>query len=253
MKFSHRCRNLIPLTTMVLGGFLATVPQAIAQVGIGPTFRQQPEAQEVAPGGVAVFHVEVDGAYDSLQWRRNGVPIPGANATTLFYRTGDGDENVGGYSGAFDVVIFADGLMFPSNPATLNFTVGSFGPFPVAIYTGPCKPPYLCDFAAIQAGASRGLHFGDCVSAQCDFTLAHGPGDPTLTDEYIFTHMGFVGDNEVPMGGVSLKRDGVGLPYWMYGWFDLATQGSARPPCTVSLLLNGSVINFSAVSSGLFQ
>ena len=238
---TRRSRQLTLLVAMVIALQLGIPTQALAQIGL-PTFRQQPAAQEVASGGVAVFHVEVDGPYDSLQWRRNSVPIPGANSSTLYYRTGDGDENVGGYSGTFDVVLFSGGLMVPSNPATLNFTVGSLGPFPVALYTGPCKPPYLCDFLTVQAGASRGVHFGNGVSAQCDFLLAHGSAPPALTDEYDFTHLGFIGDHEVPMGGVSLKRDGVGLPYWMYGWFDFALQGTTRPPCSVTLLLNGSVV-----------
>ena len=60
----------------------ATSPAATLSVRTRPVITEQPQSRSVASGVPAVFSVTATGTAVTYQWRRNGVDIPGATAST---------------------------------------------------------------------------------------------------------------------------------------------------------------------------
>ncbi len=219
---------------MLCVGLLIGPPSLHAQ-GLPPTFRQNPESRQVPLGGVVVFHVEVDGEYSALQWQVDGTPLDGQSGNSLYLNTNPyftSNSNQGVMVRC--VATGLDGSPVASEPALLTPSQGTFGPFPVSSRSClGCPPPFVGSWDEVGKGMARTFYVGPCDAAECDFTLAFGAADPGSTEEFVFTTTGFLGDTEGRSSGASLKRDGVGLPWWMYGWFDFLTQGGARPTCEV--------------------
>ncbi len=219
---------------MLCIGLLIGPPSLHAQ-GLPPTFRQNPESRQVPLGGVVVFHVEVDGEYSALQWQVDGTPLDGQSGNSLYLNTNPyftSNSNQGVMVRC--VATGLDGSPVASEPALLTPSQGTFGPFPVSSRSClGCPPPFVGSWDEVGKGMARTFYVGPCDAAECDFTLAFGAADPGSTEEFVFTTTGFLGDTEGRSSGASLKRDGVGLPWWMYGWFDFLTQGGARPTCEV--------------------
>jgi hypothetical protein len=69
-----------------------------------------------AVGDPARFFVSATGTLLEFQWRKNGVPIPGANGANLQFTTASFAE-----AGAFDVVVSNSAGSVVSVPATLSF------------------------------------------------------------------------------------------------------------------------------------
>lgn len=225
-------RSVLP--GMLCVGLLIGPPSLHAQ-GLPPTFRQNPESRQVPLGGVVVFHVEVDGEYSALQWQVDGTPLDGQSGNSLYLNTNPyftSNSNQGVMVRC--VATGLDGSPVASEPALLTPSQGTFGPFPVSSRSClGCPPPFVGSWDEVGKGMARTFYVGPCDAAECDFTLAFGAADPGSTEEFVFTTTGFLGDTEGRSSGASLKRDGVGLPWWMYGWFDFLTQGGARPTCEV--------------------
>ena len=225
-------RRIVP--TLLLASLLLGAASLQAQ-GFPPTFRQNPESRQVPPGSVAVFHVEVDGEYSALQWQVDGAALDGQSAKSLYLNTNPyfvSNSNQGVMVRC--VATGLDGSPVASEPALLTPSQGTFGPFPVSSRTClGCPPPFVGTWDEVGKGVARTFYVGPCDATECDFTLAFGAADPGSSDEFVFTSTGFLGDTEGPSSGASLKRDGVGLPWWMYGWFDFLPQGGLRPPCEV--------------------
>ena len=230
------------LQMLLLFATLVAVPSLLAQAAL-PSFRQHPASQELEPGRVAVFHVEVDGEYSQLQWRRDGAALDGEHGTSLYLAT-DEVVSTGFALGVIDCVATAlSGIEVVSNPAALTSSEGSFGPFPVANRTClGCPPPFVGGWEDVNQGVSRSILFGNADACACDFEIVRGASAPNLKDEVLFTTRGYLGDDDRSVGGVSAQRDGVGLPFWMYGWFDFTTLLVVRPACVVEIWSDDSLV-----------
>gem|GEM_PF-4300776 len=225
-------------------------PQALAQNGpLG--FRQSPVPQRIAPGETGVLHVAIDGAYASLRWQKDGVDIPGETGETLIVNNPLYEESTNSgvnplYEGSSYTCIATDaaGQSITSDPARLGFSQGYLGPFPVTERTCfGCPPPFVGDWGTIHSSVGRTIHLGAAESFACGFTVSRDPNAPASGREaYAFCTTGSLGGAETSLGGASLQRDGVGLPYWMYGWFDFAQRSVSRPPVMVCLMLDGAVV-----------
>jgi hypothetical protein len=88
---------------------------AVAQ----PAITQQPSTQQISVNSTVVFSVIAPGA-TSYQWRKGGVPIPDATASSLVIFGATRDD-----AGAYSVVASNASGGTPSFPANLNFAVGN--------------------------------------------------------------------------------------------------------------------------------
>lgn len=105
----------------VMPGAVALAGSSTASFALaGTRFRldEQPVAQTVAAGNSVTLRVGASGSQSlGYQWRRDGVPIPGATgATYTIPRAGGGD------AGGYDVVVTAGGVAFPSAVARVAVT-----------------------------------------------------------------------------------------------------------------------------------
>jgi hypothetical protein len=81
-----------------------------------PAITSQPASFLAAVGNPARFFVSATGTLLEFQWRKNGVPIPGANGANLQFTTASFAD-----AGAFDVVVSNSAGSVVSVPATLSF------------------------------------------------------------------------------------------------------------------------------------
>ena len=80
---------------------LGVVTSAVANLGVNdPWLSGQPTSQSVQPGQPAVFSVAAVGTAPVYQWRKDGVPVPGATATTLNVTNAQRSD-----AGLYDVVV----------------------------------------------------------------------------------------------------------------------------------------------------
>jgi hypothetical protein len=118
---SGSARTNVPRT---LPGAVAIAGSSTASFALaGTRFRmtEQPVAQTVAAGnGVTLSVGATGGGPLGYQWRRDGVPIPGANAATYTIPRTTGSD-----AGAYDVVVTDGGVAFPSAVARLAVTGGA--------------------------------------------------------------------------------------------------------------------------------
>ncbi len=106
--------NYTVIATNVLGSFTSSA--ALVTVGTLPVFTTQPLAQTVAGGQSVVLTVAVPGTpAPTLQWRKDGVDIPGATGATLTVASAVASD-AGIYSVAATNVLGTVG----SNPAMLT-------------------------------------------------------------------------------------------------------------------------------------
>jgi large repetitive protein len=99
----------------------------LTQPAAAPVFLTHPQSQTVAPGRTATFTVQVDGSpTPTLQWRKNGHAIAGANAATLTLQNVQ-DNDAGEYS-----VVASNAFGTATSQAAL-LTIGAT---PSAIYFG---------------------------------------------------------------------------------------------------------------------
>jgi len=115
---SGSARTNVPRT---LPGAVALAGSSTASLALtGTRFRltEQPVAQTVAAGNSVTLSVGATGGGAlGYQWRRDGVPIPGATgATYTIARTAGSD------AGAYDVIVTDAGVAFPSAVARLAVT-----------------------------------------------------------------------------------------------------------------------------------
>lgn len=215
------------------------------------SFRQSPASQRILPGEVGVLHVALEGKYASLRWQQDEVDIPGETGETLYVKNplfvSSGTSGVNPlYEGSSFTCIATDaaGQSITSEPARLGFTQGYLGPFPVSERTcAGCPPPFVGDWGTVNSSVGRTIHLGSAETFACDFTVSRRPTAPASDREsYAFCTTGSLGGADTSLGGAALQRDGVGLPYWMYGWFDFAALGAPRAPVMVCLMLNGAVV-----------
>ncbi|MBL9212212.1 MAG: hypothetical protein JNL92_17260 [Opitutaceae bacterium] len=107
-----------------------TLPGAVALAGsstasfalAGTRFRltEQPVAQVVPAGNSVTLSVGATGGGTlGYQWRRDGIPIPGATAATYTIPRATGSNG-----GAYDVIVTDAGVAFPSAVARLTVTGG---------------------------------------------------------------------------------------------------------------------------------
>ncbi len=126
------------VVTNVVGSVLSDA--ALVSVNVPAVIVEQPAALAVNPGADAVFSVVAGGTAPlGYQWRRNGVPIPGATSTS-FVLPGVQAAN----AGSFDVVVGNVAGTATSSAAVLSVNV------PVSLGTQPVG-------GALNAGGSVSL------------------------------------------------------------------------------------------------
>ncbi|MEW6302216.1 MAG: immunoglobulin domain-containing protein [Verrucomicrobiota bacterium] len=92
-----------------------------------PAISTHPQSQTVAAGATVTFNVIASGAAPlSYQWRRNGAPISGANATSYTIASVQSAD-----AGTYDVVVSNGGGSVTSNPAALTVAANNPAPAPV--------------------------------------------------------------------------------------------------------------------------
>lgn len=98
------------------GGSAAATPQAAPQpVGVPPSFTTQPVSQAVVEGSAVTFSIAALGTpTPSVQWRRNGSHLGGANSPTLQLSQVTKSEE-----GTYDVIAWNDFGSATSNGASL--------------------------------------------------------------------------------------------------------------------------------------
>jgi uncharacterized membrane protein len=109
-------------------GYVATLRFPRAGDVPAPSILSHPSNLDVCLGGVAQFSVTAAGGTPlSYQWRRNGVPLPGANAASLII-----SPVTGAHAGSYDVVVSNDEGTVRSNGAylfVLAHPLASVGPY----------------------------------------------------------------------------------------------------------------------------
>lgn len=91
----------------------------VTQANVLPSFIMQPSSQAALVGATVMFSVQVDGTpLISYQWRKDGVPLVGADAATLTLTNAQPDD-----AGAYSVVV-SNGLGSVTNalPAILTLS-----------------------------------------------------------------------------------------------------------------------------------
>ncbi len=210
------------LATILL--WLATATLLHAQAG-GPVFRQQPIGQSVCSGGDCVLHVEADPPGGAFQWVHDTIPIPGATTNTLTITNFDPAIDAGLYY----CVATSPGGSTPSDPALVSAAEGTFGSFQLHRSGGPnpwcplCPhPPIIDPLDRIIPGTTTTIDLRSANAARLSFSNGSVQEISQLgaVEDLRLTCRGLVGDIEHGLVALQLKRDGVGLPWWMYGWFD---------------------------------
>ncbi len=237
-------RNVRAALTLAL--LAAPAAALIAQVAGGPAFPQQPESANVCPGGTATLHVKVPGGYDTVRWLRNGVEVPGATTATLVVPDFDPAADAGSY---VCLASSPTGAVAASQPALLAAAAGKFGSYQMTRSYGPnpwcplCPhPPIIDPLDRIVPGTTTTVDLGSVSggAAMLAFTPASVQAATMefMVEDFRFLARGTIGDVGHDLGGLRVKRDGVGLPWWLYGQFD------------PSLLLRTPGMKFQFVSDG---
>lgn len=112
VPYTYWVRSVAPNQTV------ATSAPTVAYIAIAPTVSVSPSSATVAEGGSATFEATVSGyPAPTLQWRRNGSPIPGATAPTLTIAQVSTDS-----AGDYDAVVANSVGSSTSGVATLTVT-----------------------------------------------------------------------------------------------------------------------------------
>lgn len=215
-----------PLLCGALG--LALPHSSWAQVGGGVSFRQQPESRTVCTGSDVTLHVELEGLTGELAWLHDGSVIPGATGKSLVVQDFDPASDAGLY---VCVATTATGGTVSSQPAVLAPEDGHIGQFPLSrSYGGPnpwcplCPhPPIIDPIGMIIPGAGTTIDLISSQGAAVRFVpssvdqMSTNAGPERLT----FSATCVTGAVRQEFGQVQMsRRDGVGLPWWLYGVFD---------------------------------
>jgi len=131
-----------------------------------PRIAAQPQSQTIFIGDSATFTVRADGA-SSIQWQRNGVDIPGANAATLSIPS----ISQADHQARFTAVVSNAFGSTASNPAMLSVTTNRF---PVATITAPAAeggfaPGDTISYAGTGTDAEDGTLVPSAFSWKVDF------------------------------------------------------------------------------------
>ncbi len=108
---------------VVINNAFGVVTSIVAQLNVlaPPTILTQPVSTTVSVSGSVTFSVSALGPPPlQFQWRKNGVNIPGATASTLTIANAQLDDGA-----SYSVVVASPGGTLASNPAQLNVTVPS--------------------------------------------------------------------------------------------------------------------------------
>ncbi len=158
-------------------------------------------------------------------WVHGTIPIPGATTSTLTITDFDPAFDAGDYR----CVATTQGLSTDSEPAQVSAADGTFGSFQLQRVGGPnpwcphCPhPPIIDPLDRIVPGTTTTIDLRSANAAHLSFSDASVQAMSQLADveDLRLSSRGMVGDIEHGLGALQLKRDGVGLPWWMYGWFD---------------------------------
>jgi hypothetical protein len=97
-------------------GFQLSEVVTLTIIDSAPVFFEQPQSQATCAGGfIGLFHSTTGGPVATRQWRRNGVPIPGATGASLdIYPASVAD------AGNYDVVVTNACGSVTSDPAVVN-------------------------------------------------------------------------------------------------------------------------------------
>lgn len=153
---------------------------AVVRVGTPPTLLQPPAADEAWPGETAAFSVIAwSGTPLHYQWRRDGVPVPGAFRAS--FELPDVDAAM---EGAYDVVVWDEAgftntssavsltllgkPVIVQNPTSLTVTLGSTATFHAAVTNNAALP---VTFEWRRDGAVVAIHTAD--SRTDTFTLSN--------------------------------------------------------------------------------
>jgi RHS repeat-associated protein len=129
-----------------------TVGEVTINVAPAPTITSHPLSQTITYGDSATFNVEASWTGPlTYQWRRNGVPIPGAVGSSFQYI-----RPLVAESGNYDVVVSSDTCPRVSNPATLtvakkNLTVSAHNK---SVAVGQSYPEFTSTVTELVAGDS---------------------------------------------------------------------------------------------------
>lgn len=144
----------------------AVLLQQLAWDVTSPIIRSQPRTQAALLGAPAQLSVEVATAGCTYQWRRNGVPIPGATGATLtvpVFTTGD--------IGRYDVLV-----AFPIGETALS------SPVALAVADHATSRTFLVDLGSVNTGYPTPSPDGESRSWN-QLTATHGGFQiPALTD-----------------------------------------------------------------------
>ncbi len=202
-----------------MGGYWATasnslgsVTSAVATLSVAdPCVTSQPASQKVSPGQTASFSVAAAGTAPSYQWRKSGVPLPGATTTTLVVTNAQRPD-----AGLYEVLIDSSFGSVTSAVAMLTVnlaTVDSFNPGAnVSVQT-----------VAVQADGKIlvGGNFST-LGAQPRTCMGRLNADGTLDSAFAPSAVGNDGvycfavqpDNRILVGGAFLSLAGQSQPFY---------------------------------------
>ncbi|MBI5774163.1 MAG: immunoglobulin domain-containing protein, partial [Verrucomicrobia bacterium] len=123
LLFNPVTTNDSGLYDVIVTGSGGSVTSSVVSVKawIAPVITQQPASLAVTNGQTATFAVGAGGTSPmDYQWRRNGVPIPGANSSTLTFTNTQPFQ-----AGTYDVVVGNGGGSVVSTPVPLTVQVSA--------------------------------------------------------------------------------------------------------------------------------
>jgi hypothetical protein len=228
-----------------LPGAVALAGSSTASFALaGTRFRldEQPVAQAVAAGNTLTLRVGASGAGNlGYQWRRDGVPIPGATAATFTI-----PRAAGGDAGAYDVVVTAAGVAFPSAVARVavtggqNSDVSRIANLSIRTQAGAGAQTLIVGFVVGGAGTSgpKPLLLRGIGPALADFGVGGALVDPKL--ELYDARPAKLFENDNWNAADAATFAGVGAFALRAGSQDAAIYQSALPASTYSAQISGA-------------
>ena len=266
---------------VVVTNALGTAPSAVATLtsvaATPPTLNTQPVGGSLFAGNVAAFSVSFSGSGPFyLQWRKDGVAIPGA--TSSIYIQGNSQPS---FSGVYDVVVSTLGGSVTSSPANLLVVTNPgflTGPLGQAVGSGgtvllsataigdlPLNYQWRKDGVPIVGATSNSLRVTDFVAAAVyDAVVTNTAGSSTsiaaaltlatgtLTPPTITTQPVGATVNETSSRTFSVGATGTGQLFYQWRRNGITIVGATNSSISLTAITPANAGTYDAVVSNPF-